>query len=131
MIIIIKLSNWTVASAHKRGLEPFGQIQFDVTVEQRILGLEQIESNAQVEYSGHEVTESQGTVLSHVPQDKDGQDFGIHLKAHFEQCVLQSFGFQDASLVFGMVFENRLPILQATHQVFKIVELQSSVARAL
>lgn len=84
MTIIIELSNRTVASAHKCGLEPFGQIQFDVTVEQRILGFEQIESNAQVEYGGHKVTESQGTVLSHVPQDKDGQDLGVHLKAHLE-----------------------------------------------
>lgn len=125
------MSKKQCASAHERGLKPFGEIQFDVAVEERVFRLEQIERNAQVQYGGHKVAESQRAVFPHVPQYEYGQHLGVYLEAHLEQRVLEPFGFQDASLIFRMVLEHRLPIFQTAHQVLEIVELQPSAAGAL
>lgn len=80
---------------------------------------------------GHEVAESQRAVLAHVSQYQHGQHLGVHPEADLQQRVLEPFSFQNASLVLRMILEHRLPVLEAAHQVFEIVELQSSVARAL
>jgi len=84
-----------------------------------------------VQDGGNEIAEPQGAVFPHVPEYEDRQHFGVHLEAHLQERVLQPFGFQNASLVFRVILEHRLPILEAAHQVLEVVELQSSAARAL